>query len=328
MPQTTEELYRELLEQGKNYQNEANDYLNQYDNRGQFSYNAENDPIYQSLRSQYVHQGRRAMEDTMGQAAGLTGGYGSTYSQGAGQQAYNEYLTKLNAQIPGLAQQARSAWDAEGNRLLDRYNLALNAANTAYGQARDALGDLRYDQEYADNKAYQEWQMNRTNQQDAQSYAEMMIKMGLMPSDDVIAATGWSAEDIQRMVEYYKNLQNASGGGKDYTGGPSEDPKEEPTEPTVIETNMPYYNGIRQTLYALAQSGNYTRADQILNDAANSGKISEADLQYLFDYFYTLFPKTNNQNNNSGGNKSNGKGSSGGTGKGGGGGTRNFANAD
>ena len=212
MPKTTEELYQELLEQGRQYQQQAQDYLNAYDNRGNFSYDAANDPLYQSLKNQYVHQGRRAMEDTMGQAAGLTGGYGSTYAQGVGNQAYNEYLTQLSAQIPGLAQQARANWDAEGDRMLDRYNLALNAASNAYGQARDALGDIRYDKEYADSQAYQQWQMNRADQSDARSYAEMMIKMGLMPSSDVLAAAGWSEADVQRMVDYYKGLQNASGG--------------------------------------------------------------------------------------------------------------------
>lgn len=221
MPKTTEELYKELLEQGKQYQQQANDYLSAYDNRGQFSYDAENDPMYQSLKNQYVHQGRRAMEDTMGQAAGLTGGYGSTYAQGVGNQAYNEYLTQLNGQIAGLAQQARANWDAEGDRMLDRYNLALNAANTAYGQARDALGDIRYDKEYADSQAYQQWQMNRADQSDARSYAEMMIKMGLMPSSDVLAAAGWSEADVKRMVDYYKQMQAQAASGGIRSGGGS-----------------------------------------------------------------------------------------------------------
>lgn len=227
MPKTTEELYKELLEQGKQYQQQANDYLSAYDNRGQFSYDAENDPMYQSLKNQYVHQGRRAMEDTMGQAAGLTGGYGSTYAQGVGNQAYNEYLTQLNGQIAGLAQQARANWDAEGDRMLDRYNLALNAANTAYGQARDALGDLRYDKEYADSQAYQQWQMNRADQSDARSYAEMMIKMGLMPSSDVLAAAGWSEADVKRMVDYYKQMQAASASGGRYSSDGSKRQKDD-----------------------------------------------------------------------------------------------------
>lgn len=148
MPKTTEELYQELLAQNKNYQQQADDILSQYDSRGAFSYDAQNDPLYQTLKDQYVRQGKRAMEDTMGQAAGLTGGYSSSYSQSAGNQAYNDYMTQLSAQIPALAREARSAYDAEGQRMLDRYNIALNAANQAYSQSRDALGDIRYDTEW------------------------------------------------------------------------------------------------------------------------------------------------------------------------------------
>lgn len=226
MAKTTEDYYKELLAKGEQHQQQAADYLSKYDNRGQFSYDPESDTSYQALRDQYTRNGQRAMQDTMGQAAGLTGGYGSTYSQSVGQQAYNDYMEKLSAQIPGLAQQARAAWDAEGNRLLDRYNLSMSAANSAYGQARDALGDMRYDQEYADKmKQYQDdldyrkWNMDRAEKGDAQSYAEMMIKMGLMPSSDVLAAAGWSADDVQKMVDYYNAQMAGYGGGSSGGGG-------------------------------------------------------------------------------------------------------------
>ena len=127
MPKSTEEIYKDLLAQGQGYQQQADSLLEQINNRPAFSYNAETDPMFQSVKNQYVHQGQRAMQDTMGQAAGLTGGYGSSYAQAVGNQAYNEYLTQLNAQIPVLAQQARAAYDAEGQDLRDRYALALNA---------------------------------------------------------------------------------------------------------------------------------------------------------------------------------------------------------
>ena len=55
-------------------------------NRPAFRYDPRSDPLYQSYRSQMVTEGERAMRDTMGQAAALTGGYGSSYAQGVGQQ--------------------------------------------------------------------------------------------------------------------------------------------------------------------------------------------------------------------------------------------------
>lgn len=61
-------------------------------NRKAFSYDLGADPMYRQYREQYQSAGRLAMENTMGAAASLTGGYGSSYSQQAGQQAYNAYL--------------------------------------------------------------------------------------------------------------------------------------------------------------------------------------------------------------------------------------------
>lgn len=233
MPKTTEELYKELIEKGNSAQQKANDILTQIDNRPAFQYDARTDPLYQSYKDQYVHQGKRAMEDTMGQAAGLTGGYGSTYSQSVGNQAYNEYLTKLNSQIPVLAQQARAAYDAEGQRMMDRYNLALNEANTAYAQGRDALGDMRYDQEYADKIAYQDWQKQQQQQQwdyevaqksKAQAYemAMQMISTGQTPANDLLSQAGISSDYARAMAAYYKQqaaLSGSSGGGRSYSSG-------------------------------------------------------------------------------------------------------------
>lgn len=295
MPKTTEELYKELLEQGKQYQQQANDYLSAYDNRGQFSYDAENDPMYQSLKNQYVHQGRRAMEDTMGQAAGLTGGYGSTYAQGVGNQAYNEYLTQLNGQIAGLAQQARANWDAEGDRMLDRYNLALNAANTAYGQARDALGDIRYDKEYADSQAYQQWQMNRADQSDARSYAEMMIKMGLMPSSDVLAAAGWSEADVKRMVDYYKQMQAqaASGGGSRESRRQSDVPTNETGNEYETGAENPYMSGIvGAAIGATAATGAQNITDAQVNELYQYALANGDDA--LISYMYQNYKNSPN----------------------------------
>lgn len=77
--------------------------------------------MYRQYREQYQSAGRLAMENTMGAAASLTGGYGSSYSQQAGQQAYNVYLQKLNEVVPELYAQARSQYDREGSALSERY---------------------------------------------------------------------------------------------------------------------------------------------------------------------------------------------------------------
>ena len=54
--------------------------------QGEFKYNVNADPLYQQYKDQYIQGGKLAMMDTMGKAAALTGGYGSTYGQQVGQQ--------------------------------------------------------------------------------------------------------------------------------------------------------------------------------------------------------------------------------------------------
>ena len=89
--------------------------------RPDFSYDLARDPMYQQYRQQYLSQGRLAMEDTMGMAAGLTGGYGSSYSQNVGQQAYGHYLQGLNDMVPQLYSLALDQYTAQGQALADRY---------------------------------------------------------------------------------------------------------------------------------------------------------------------------------------------------------------
>lgn len=109
--------------------------------RKAFSYDLGSDPMYRQYREQYQSAGRLAMENTMGRAASLTGGYGSSYSQQAGQQAYNGYLQKLNEAVPELYAQARSQYDREGTALSERYALLGSREKSDYDRYRDQMSD-------------------------------------------------------------------------------------------------------------------------------------------------------------------------------------------
>ena len=109
--------------------------------RGAFSYDLGTDPVYRQYREQYQSAGRLAMENTMGAAASLTGGYGSSYSQQAGQQAYNAYLQKLNEVVPELYAQARNQYDREGAVLSERYALISSREKSDYERYRDQVSD-------------------------------------------------------------------------------------------------------------------------------------------------------------------------------------------
>lgn len=123
------------------WDDELTSLYDQIRNRKKFSYDLGTDPLYQQYREQYQRQGRLAMQDTMGQAAALTGGYGSTYGEQVGQQAYNAYLQSLNDIVPQLQQQAYQRYQDEGTDLYSQYSLVKGRDDTDYGRYRDTVSD-------------------------------------------------------------------------------------------------------------------------------------------------------------------------------------------
>ena len=108
-------------------------------NRKDFSYDVKADPLYQQYRDQYTRNGQLAMRDTMGQAAQMTGGYGNSYAQQAGQQTYNGYMQGLTDKIPELYSLALQAYNNKQNDLLTRYNVLGTAENQEYGRYQDGM---------------------------------------------------------------------------------------------------------------------------------------------------------------------------------------------
>lgn len=104
-----------------------------------FSYAPAADAAFQSYARQYAAQGRSAMTDTLGQAAHLTGGYGSSYAQSAAQQSYQRYLQQLSDVLPQLQAAAYSRYRDAGDALLDRYQLLQEQDSEAYGRWQDQV---------------------------------------------------------------------------------------------------------------------------------------------------------------------------------------------
>ncbi len=127
------------------WDDELTSLYDQIRNRKKFSYDMGTDPLYQQYREQYQRLGRLAMQDTMGQAAALTGGYGSTYGEQVGQQAYNAYLQNLNDIVPQLQQQAYQRYQDEGTDLYNQYSLVKGREDMDYGRYRDTVSDYYSD---------------------------------------------------------------------------------------------------------------------------------------------------------------------------------------
>ena len=129
------------------YWQSVQDAYNKIMNREDFSYDLNGDALYQQYKDRYIQQGKMAMQDTMGQAAALTGGYGSSYASTAGNQAYQGYLQGLNDVIPELQQMAYERYAQEGQDLLNKYSMAMDAYGTKYGEYADAMNQYNADRQ-------------------------------------------------------------------------------------------------------------------------------------------------------------------------------------
>ena len=123
------------------WQDEIDDYLNKIENRDPFSYDFNSDALYNQYKENYILQGKMAMMDTMGQAAAMTGGYGNSYAQSVGQQAYNQQLNQLNDIMPELYQMAYNRYADEGQRLNDMFNMYMGLENQDYGRYQTGVDD-------------------------------------------------------------------------------------------------------------------------------------------------------------------------------------------
>ena len=159
---------------------DLNEAWQNYLNREAFSYDMASDPMYQQYRDHYIRQGQLAMEDTMGMASSLTGGYGNSYAQTAGQQAYQSYLQQLNNVMPQLYGAAYDRYQAEGEAL------------------------------------YNEIALMEQRQQNNLSQLTSLMAMGYEPTDDELSAAGLTAAQATAIKNYY-NPTTSTGSGSGYS---------------------------------------------------------------------------------------------------------------
>lgn len=124
-----------------NYAAQIDSVLNNILNRPDFSYDFATDPVYQHYADRYQELGQMAMRDTMANAAALTGGYGNTYAQNVGAQAYHSYLHDLNAIIPELQDAAYARYRDQGDDMVTNLTLLQGLDQSDYSRYRDDVAD-------------------------------------------------------------------------------------------------------------------------------------------------------------------------------------------
>lgn len=177
---------------------ELDSLYDQITNRKPFQYDLNQDALYQQYKEQYQRLGRTAMQDTMGQAASLTGGYGSTYAEQVGQQTYNAYLQSLNDIVPELYDRAYGRYQDEGQDLYNRYGLVSDRESMDYSKYRDTVSDYYNDLADARSSYDSEWNKDYTQWSDQLSY--------------------WKQKAAQEQA-YWQSQQKAAGGSGGGGGG-------------------------------------------------------------------------------------------------------------
>ena len=146
------------------------DIINKILNREDFSYDLNGDVLYQQYKDKYIRQGKAAMEDTIGKAAAMNGGYGSSYGEMVGGQAYQQSLDSLNDVIPELYQLAYDKYAQKGQDLYNRYSMLQADKNAEYGVWGDKYNRLVSDRDYYSSAADKEYSKDYGEWTDKRNY--------------------------------------------------------------------------------------------------------------------------------------------------------------
>ena len=268
-------------------------------NREPFQYDLNTDMLYNQYKDQYINLGRNAMMDTMGQAAALTGGYGSSYAQSVGQQQYDAYLQKLNEEIPELYSLALNKYKMEGDQLVQNFDLTNQLSERDYGRYRDDVSDYWTNVNYLTDRAdtyydqgYNNWYagQNLAFNADQMSYNQMtnnydnltslISSTGYNPSDDELLAAGMSRAQADALRNYFDMAMAGGGSSGGGSGGGGDryiyNPTEEPTDDGGGGGGMTgYYKA-------------YDQVGWLVNDGATKNEVQQKALQLKNDYGLTL----------------------------------------
>ena len=183
-------------------------------NREKFSYDLNGDALYQQYKDRYIQQGQMAMQDTMGQAAALTGGYGNSYAQGVGQQTYQGYLQGLNDKVPELYRLALDKYNQETSDLYNQYSLLGQRENQDYGRYRDTVSDWNTERDYLTNRYDSERSYDYGKYADERDF-------GYQQYQDEVAKGQWEKEfeEARRQFNAANGIVTEGGSGESSGSG-------------------------------------------------------------------------------------------------------------
>ena len=222
---------------GGTYGESMKDAMQKVLNRDKFRYDLNGDALYQQYKDRYIQQGKQAMMDTMGQASALTGGYGNSYAQQAGQQTYQGYLQGLNDKVPELYRLALDRYNQEGTDLLNKYGRLSDQYDKEYSRDREDVSDWQAQRDYLanlfnsernfdytgfrDQVADDQWQKNFDEA--LRQYNENLAEQKRQYNENMAEQKRQIDEQKKKEAEYgpgistQRNVAGIKGSGWDYT---------------------------------------------------------------------------------------------------------------
>ena len=174
--------------------------------RPAFSYDPASDPVYNSYAQSYRRRGRLAMRDTMGQAAALTGGYGSSYAQSVGRQQYDSYLQSLGEALPELYGMAWQRYNAEGDALKTAWELASERSEVRRESEREA----------AEREAAAQKSAETARRGNYDRLYKLIYNSGYNPNETELSDSGMTGEQASALLAEYRR-RNKIGTSNTYT---------------------------------------------------------------------------------------------------------------
>ena len=174
--------------------------------RPAFSYDPASDPVYNSYAQSYQRRGRLAMRNTMGQAAALTGGYGSSYAQSVGQQQYDSYLQSLGEALPELYGMAWQRYNAEGDALKTAWELASERSEVKRESEREA----------AEREAAAQKSAETARRENYDRLYKLIYNSGYNPNETELSDSGMTGEQASALLAEYRR-RNKIGTSNSYT---------------------------------------------------------------------------------------------------------------
>ena len=213
--------------------------VDQINNRKKFKYDFNGDELFKSYADIYGQNAKQASMNAIGNASALTGGYGNSYAEQAGQQAYDETMRQLYDKGLELRDRAYQQYQDELADIYNRYGVISDLDQQDYGRYRDNYSDWLNDRNYyntnynnernfdygtfSDQRSYDEGvrQFNEKQALDQQAqdqsyayqYAIAMLNNGKMPSDDILSKAGLSKEDAKKLLAETPTAAAGGGGG-------------------------------------------------------------------------------------------------------------------